>query len=166
MKILVGNNRLMNPGGSETYTYAIVKELVECGHAVTCITSDSSGMVSDKIRELNVPIKFNFSFEKYDVALLSHSTSIKLSENVQAFKIQTCHGVFPKLEQPVKGMDAYVAISEEVQQHLASKGINSTIIRNGIDCSRFKPEILINEKLQNVLSLAHSDNVNEMLVKA
>ena len=80
--------------------------------------------------------------------------------------MQTCHGVYPKLEQPVFGMDAYVSISEEVQNHLTKKGYKSTIIRNGVDCERFKPINKLNNNIKNVLSLAHSDPANVIIKKA
>jgi hypothetical protein len=162
MRILVGNNAMANPGGSETYSYAIIKELVERGHTVACYTK-RRGMVANQVEKLGVPIYFEPIHEKYDLALLSHSTSIALARNISAFKVQTCHGVYPALEQPVGGMDAYVSISEEVAFHLLKKGTASTLIRNGIDCERFKPVNKINKRLKTILSLSHSDTVNSLL---
>lgn len=162
MRILVGNNAMANPGGSETYSYAIIKELVEQGHEVSCITK-RRGMAANQVEKLGVPVYFEAIHGKYDLALLSHSTSIALSRNVEAFKVQTCHGIYPALEQPVGGMNAYVSISEEVQTHLKSKRIKSTIIRNGIDCERFKPVNQINRKLKTILSLSHSEELNQLL---
>ena len=162
MKILVGNNAMADPGGSETYSYAIIKELIEQGHEVECVTK-RRGMVSRKLADLGVPVYTSSITGKYDIALLSHSTSIALSRNVKAFKIQTCHGVYPKLEQPVGGMDAYISISEEVQDYLKVKKINSTLIRNGIDCERFKPIKSIKKKVKTILSLSHSEELNQLL---
>ena len=149
MKILVGNNAMGNPGGSETYSYAIIKELVSRGHEVACYTT-RRGMVVNEVEKLGVPVYFE-------------PTSIALCRNIKAFKIQTCHGIFPKLEQPVSGMNAYVSISEEVQNHLSNKRVNSTLIRNGIDCERFQPVKPINKRLKTILSLSHSDGVNNIL---
>jgi len=161
MRILVGNNAMANPGGSETYSYAIIKELVEQGHKVSCLTK-RTGIVSKEVEKLGVPI-YTKPIGKFDLALLSHSTSIALSRNVKAFKVQTCHGIYPALEQPVKGMDNYVGISEEVRFHLLGKGYVSDLIRNGIDCKRFKPTKPINKELKTILSLSHSDEVNRLL---
>lgn len=165
MKILVGNNKLSKPGGSETYAYALVAELIRREHEVRCVASGRPGIVSEKINELGVDVHFGKISGKYDLALLSHSSSILLSENVKAFKIQTCHGIFPKLEQPVLGMDAYVSISEEVAGHLQSKGFDSTIIYNGIDCNRYREQHQINDELSKVLSLVQNDELNKTIAK-
>lgn len=164
MKILVGNNKLRNPGGSETYTYTLVHELVKRGHDVVCVAAGADGITSDRIRRLGVPVIFKRVSGAYDLALLSHSTSIELVGNVHAFKVQTCHGIFHKLEQPIPGLDAYVAISQEVYSHLIEKGYNSTVIYNGVDCDRFSPSVRkISPALSSVLSLGHSDKANNMV---
>lgn len=166
MKILVGNNGLGLPGGSETYTYALIKELVKRGHYVTAVGKEGPGLISKKLEELGVDCFFTPITGNYDLILLSHSSSIGLVKNATGFKVQTCHGIYPALEQPVAGMDAYVSISEEVYVHLKSLGYDSTIIRNGVDCDRYKPNVPINDKLKTVLSLAHSDPANEIIKEA
>ena len=165
MKILVGNNRLKNPGGSETYAYAMVTSLLRKGHEVVCVSSDHPGIVAEEIKKLGVKIYFdNMPASDFDVALLSHCTSIANTTKVKAFKIQTCHGIFHNLERPVRGMDAYVAISDEVHSFLKKSGFDSTIIYNGIDCDRFYPRSnSTHEELWTVLSLVHSDKANTIL---
>jgi hypothetical protein len=166
MRILVGNNGLGLPGGSETYTYALIKELVKRGHDVTAVGKEGPGLISRKLEELGVECRFEPVWGKYDLILLSHSSSIHLVKDAIGFKVQTCHGIYPSLEQPVPGMDAYVSISEEVYNHLKSKGFESTIIPNGVDCDRYKPKTPINDKLKTVLSLAHSEPANEIIKQA
>jgi hypothetical protein len=166
MKILVGNNGLGLPGGSETYTYALIKELVKRGYSVTAVGKEGPGLISKKLEELGVECFFKPVDGNYDLILLSHSSSIGLVKNAKGFKVQTCHGIYPTLEQPVAGMDAYVSISEEVYMHLKSLGYESTIIRNGVDCDRYKPIVPINDKLKTVLSLAQSDSANEIVKEA
>lgn len=159
----MGNNRLGKPGGSETFTYALVSELVSRGHKVECVALRKDGVVSKNIKHLDVPIHHNEIKGKFDLALLSHKTSIELSKKVKAFKIQTCHGIYPELEQPVPNMDAYVAISEEVKSHLKSKGYLSTVIYNGVDCQRFYPFNPINKNLKKILSLVHTEYANKII---
>lgn len=155
------------PGGSETYTYAIAAELVRQGHHVECIACGKPGIVSSKLREIGVVTHFDPIYqEEYDMALMSHSSSIAMLKGVQAFKVQTCHGVYPALEQPVLGMDAYVSITREVSDHLQELRIPSTIIYNGIDCERFYPKKNIKRSLRSVLSLAHSDMANDIIREA
>jgi hypothetical protein len=166
MRILVGNNGLGLPGGSETYTYALIKELVKRGHQVTAVGKEGPGLISKKLGELGVKCFFEPVSGTYDLILLSHSSSIDLVKNAIGFKVQTCHGIYPALEQPVPGMDAYVSISQEVYLHLKSLGYYSTIIPNGVDCDRYKPTTPINEKLTTVLSLAHSEPANQIIREA
>ena len=166
MRILVGNNGLGLPGGSETYTYALIKELLKRGHQVTAVGKEGPGLISKKLGELGVKCFFEPVSGTYDLILLSHSSSIDLVKNAIGFKVQTCHGIYPALEQPVPGMDAYVSISQEVYLHLKSLGYYSTIIPNGVDCDRYKPTTPINEKLTTVLSLAHSEPANQIIKEA
>lgn len=160
MKVLVGNNRLATIGGSETYTYAMVKELQRQGHDVTVVTTGRPGPAARAIFDLNIPIFFNKVEGTYDIALLSHKTSIEAAKDVNTFKLQTCHGAHHPMEQPVKGMDQYVGVSEEVCSSLLKKGFTSTHIYNGIDCERFKSTRPINKKLTSILSLSQSKSVN------
>jgi glycosyltransferase involved in cell wall biosynthesis len=166
MKILVGNNGLGPPGGSETYTYALCKELKRQGHTVHAVGKIGPGKVSDRLEKIGIPCYFKPISGNYDLILLSHSSSIELAKDTKGFKIQTCHGVYPALEQPINGMDAYVSISEEVKEHLNNLGYNSTVIHNGIDCLRYRPINPINKTLKTVLSLAHSDSANEIIKRA
>jgi hypothetical protein len=166
MRILVGNNGLGLPGGSETYTYALIKELVKRGHDVTAVGKEGPGLISRKLEDLGVECFFTPVWGNYDLILLSHGSSIHWARDAKGFKVQTCHGIYPSLEQPVPGMDAYVSISEEVYHHLKSKGFDSTIIPNGVDCDRYKPTTPINDKLKTVLSLAHSEPANEIIKQA
>lgn len=163
MKILVGNNKLGKPGGSETYAYATVAELVKRGHEVSCVAAGRPGVVSEKLWELGVNVHFGKVNGKYDLALLSHTSSIILSDSVQAFKIQTCHGIYPRLEQPVTGMNAYVSITDEVARHLQFKGFDSTVIHNGVDCERYKAQHPIGDELKTVLSLSQNNDLNKTI---
>lgn len=156
MKILVANNHLKNLGGSETFTYTIIEELVAQGHDVEYFTF-IKGFVSNKVeKELNI----NFmSKSDYDLILANHNTTVdKLHK--KGFIIQTCHGIFPRLEQPNSKANAYVSISQEVQDHLARLGYPSILIHNSINLERFSPKNVINSKIEVVLSLCHSEEAN------
>jgi len=165
MNILVGNNGFSYPGGSETYNFSLIESFVKKGHNVVAIAKNGPGMVSKKLNEIGVEVYFGEIDGCFDICLLSHSTSIELAKRVKGFKVQTCHGVYPSLEQPVKGMDAYVSISEEVQEHLNRKGYESLVIRNGVNHDRYYSKKPINRELKVVLSLAQSDEANEIIEK-
>lgn len=170
MKILVANHHMKQLGGSETFTYTLIGELVHTGHNVDLFTFHP-GMISDKVEEdfgvrINqVCIPYNF----YDLVLASHNTTIKyIYDSVNYdFLIQTCHGIYPSLEQPSSHADKYVSISKEVHDYLfKSCGYESYVIWNGIDCKRFNPINPIRKKLKNILSLAQFDKANEKLTEA
>lgn len=161
-KILVANNYLNNFGGSETFTYTLIEELLKRGYEVEYFTFEK-GLFSDKI-EKNLAVSF-MSKKKYDLILANHNTCVKFLFD-KGFVIQTCHGIYPPLEQPSIYADAYVSISQEVQTHLANRGFSSRIIYNGINAERFYPKKDINKNLKTVLSLCHSEEANNMVEKA
>jgi glycosyltransferase involved in cell wall biosynthesis len=163
MKILVANHWLWKLGGSETFTYTLISELVRLGHDVSYYTN-VHGVVSQAIEvDFKVPFVRSGSF---DLILASHNTMVKYCrENMSGLLIQTCHGTIPKLEQPSVLADAYVAVSKEVELHLLTSGIGKPVdvIYNGIDLARFKPNTVAAYRPNFVLSLSHSEELNRYL---
>lgn len=156
MNILVSNHSLDKVGGTETFTYTIIEELKRIGHTVEYFTF-KKGFVSEKIEsDLEV---FFMTKNRYDLILANHNTTVNHLYR-KGFIIQTCHGIFPHLEQPHVYADAYVAISQEVQNHLAQLDCTSILIYNSINLERFKPVNPINKKLESLLSLCHSEEAN------
>jgi len=162
MKILVTNNTLGGLGGSETYAYTLIKELHGRDDIEVHAFSPQIGLIGSKLKNIGVNV-VNKPDSSYDLILASHTSTIPYIKSIKGFKVQTCHGVYPALEQPYGGLDGYVSISNEVYNHLKNKRIDSTIIHNGIDCERFKITHPINKELKSVLSLSHSDLLNNML---
>lgn len=163
MNILLANNKLRYLGGTETYTYALAAQLVKTGHQVKAFTF-RKGLISDRMkRDLGVPT--TNATGRYDVILANHSTTVKaLREKKAGFIIQTCHGVTTALEQPSPFAHAWVAVSKELSTHVESiTGVKTPVILNGIDCRRFSPVNPIGENLTRVLSLAHDDELNNVL---
>ena len=161
MKILFCTNHLDRLGGSETFSYTMVTTLRKMGHEVDVFTL-MPGMVSDALGGAKQTLDI-----RYDLILVNHVTCMNFLDNacIEGKRIMTCHGIFPEIEQPVSGAQEYVAISEEVQEHLAKLGFPSTVIRNGIDCERFTPKEYIGE-LCTVLSLCQGDEANWMIAEA
>jgi|AntRauMFilla1563_2_1112583.scaffolds.fasta_scaffold00355_2 glycosyltransferase involved in cell wall biosynthesis len=164
MKILVTNNTLGNLGGSETYAYALIKELNKRSDIEVEAFSQNNGLVAKYLIKEGIKVLTKVDKE-YDVIIASHTSTIPHIIKNNGFKIQTCHGIFPPLEQPRPGLDAYVSISQEVKNHLTKLNYNSTIIHNGIDCDRFSPINKINNEVKTILSLAQSDYLNQILTK-
>lgn len=157
--VLVANNHLDYFGGSESYTYALAQELIVKGFDVEYFTFEK-GNFAQKMED-DLGIKF-MSKTQYDLILANHNTCVKHLRE-KGFIIQTCHGIYPELEQPSIFADFHVAISQEVANHLAFKGYRSVIIMNGIDMKRFCCKNEINETLTNVLSLCQSEEANDFL---
>lgn len=166
MDVLVGNGSLIGIGGSETYAYAIIKELHRRGVNVDAFSATSNGkpFVSNKIKELGITLYVDKPpTKKYDLILSSNKTVIEPITKVKGFRIHTYHGIHVEDEQPFGDADLDVSISEEVQDYLNQKSIQSHIIRNGIDTERFYPTKPINKSIKKVLSLAHSGELNHRL---
>lgn len=162
MKILVTNNHLKNLAGSETFTYTLAVELQRQGHDVEVFTFHQ-GKVSKRLAGEGIPIRMG-DLPSYDLILANHDTCVR-AVSQKGFTIQTCHGIYPKLEQPSKDADLYVSISQEIANHLTDQGFKSKVIYNGVDCRRFYPKNPINEKVKTILSLSTSAKFNTKLAR-
>lgn len=161
MKILLTSEWLVTTGGTGTFTYSLAGELTKRGHKVYLFTN-KWGELADKIcKDFNV---LPFVKQKYDLILANHITTIKKIHKY-GMVIQTCHGIFPKLEQPSPFADGHVAISLEVQKHLLIRGYPSIIIHNPIDCERFRPNTPLRNENLTLLSLCHSKEAHQLIKK-
>ncbi len=170
MKILLTTNYLDGLGGSETFTYTMAMEFVKQGHHVH-VFSFTRGLVSNKLQTLMV----NSPDNEYDLILVNHNSCLrkinrlrikeyKIKLGIKGYKIMTCHGIYHKLEQPIAGADKYVAISEEVQEHLKKLGFDSIIIRNGIDLDRFA--YTHKKKITTVIGACHGKEARDKVKRA
>ncbi|MCL6219178.1 UDP-glycosyltransferase [Zunongwangia pacifica] len=157
LNILVATSHLNRLGGSVTFTYALIEELKGRSNIEVEYFTFEKGIVSNKIEnELGV----NFlSRNKYDLILANHNTIVEKLYGL-GFIIQTCHGIFPSLEQPSFLSDAYVAISQEVLDHIGKIGKPVKLIYNGINLNRFREFKPVSKKLKTILSLCQSDKAN------
>lgn len=160
LSILVATNHLHSLGGSETFTYALIEALIELPNVVVEYFTFKKGIVSDKIEN---QLKVNFSSKgNYDLILANHYPVVEELYG-KGFIIQTCHGIFHKLEKPNTKANAFVSISQEVQNYLAEINIPSKIIHNGIDLKRFRNTNSPNKELKVVLSLCQSEEANQFI---
>ena len=159
MKILLGTHYLAKTGGTESYTFALAMELKRLGHEVEHFAIIRGG-VSAMLEEQGVPF---LTSDRFDLILANHTTVVEQLWPL-GFTVQTCHGNIAELEQPSPYADAYVAVSEEVREHLQSKGYRAAaVIANGIDCNRFCQKKPVSPTLQTVLSLCQSDVANDFI---
>lgn len=139
MKILITNQSLNGYTGSETWVYAMVKEL-EKNHDVTVMTL-LEGLMSDRL-ECEVITEYKGS---YDLAIVNHLYDMLPKD---LFKIFTSHSLIYEVEE-FPDCEYKVGVTEAV-----AKG--NPVIRNGIDCKRFKPT-QVNKELKNILYLSNTD---------
>jgi len=142
--------------GSETHFYALARAFQEMGFKVHIFTYLKDKMW-DKMRETGARLLDDEIKDEYDLVIMNGNPCLSRAPR-SAYKIFISNGVLPPPEQPILGADKYVSISEEVQDSLRQKGYGSFLIRNGIDCERFKPTRQINKKLKNVLLLSNKQN--------
>lgn len=146
VKILLATNHLDRIGGTETFIYTLSKELHRKGLEVDVFTF-FKGLMSDEIKEFaNIVTKPK---DEYDLILINHTTCLSKLKHLSGTKVFTSHGVSHDLEKSEEGADHYVAISEGVAETMD----NADIIRNGVDCERFKPNGLPKPKPKKVLSI-------------
>ncbi|MGV0752711.1 UDP-glycosyltransferase [Empedobacter brevis] len=162
MRVLVANHKLSTISGSETFTYTLVEELKRRNIEVEYFTFHK-GITSNKIEE-ELKVEF-MSKNRYDLILANHNTCVKELYS-KGFIIQTCHGIYPKLEQPSIYADAYIAISNEIQNYLSSLGFPSLLVKNGINLNRYVSKKRIQPNIKRILSLCHSDTANSMIKEA
>lgn len=161
MNILVGQFHMNSLGGTEEFTYTLCKILKKIGHNVDLITFNP-GFLSDKLtNEFNIPVN-NLS-NNYDICLTNHNNVVRLirSRFPNLTIIQTSHGIIPELEKFDNLANKFVSISAEIQNHFSN--FNSTIIWNGIDTDRFKPNKPLNAKIKRILSLTQSNKANKII---
>ncbi len=146
------NHFLYRPGGSEQWTYTVAGELMRRGHSVE-IMARVPGLFAERFQ---CPV-VTAATDRYDLALVNHNSCLDEAAAHSDRVIMTCHGVIPDLEQPAAGAQRYVAVSDEVRDHMRSAGFDATVIRNPIDCELFSPKRPIRPTLRRVLSLCQGE---------
>lgn len=156
MRILVTNHWLKKLGGSETFTYTLIGELVRRGYDVDYFTF-VHGAVSDRITS-DFGVSQSALDSSYDIILANHHTTVDHVHRLGRV-VQTCHGISPKLEKISPNADIKVAISREIADHIGTENV----IWNGIDCNRFYPKKEIHDTPKRLLSLVHSEEANRLI---
>lgn len=124
----------------------MAEELTRLGHDVHLFAGDNQYALFPDYARLD---------DNYDVAFINHNVCLSALEGINIkCRIFTSHGIIPELEQPIKGADIYVSVSEEVQDSLESKGFKSVVIRNPIDTKAFQ-YYPINPTLTRVLFMSN-----------
>ncbi len=152
MRILMTNLRLSWYSGSDTYLYALGKELIARGHQVSVYSKQISPVMQGRRFEeagITVLSSLERDYQKidkdldFDVIHGQHNTPISEASRVfpELPAIFVSHGVLPEPEKPPKDVliSKYIGVSEEVVD-FQFKDIpkeKKLVIRNPIDTERF-----------------------------
>lgn len=163
MEILITNHQMHLFAGSETFSYTLARALQAKGHDVTIFTAEKGafGQIAEK---LGIPVIQDPDLlreRRFDVIHAHHNALAMVARGLlpETPMLFVSHGPLAELEQPPSidcGIAVHVAVSEEVRDHLAHVyGVESEIIRNGIDCARFRPLTPIGGPLKNILVISN-----------
>jgi len=163
VRILFTNNHLKVLQGSETATYTMVHALARAGHQVSVFTRDL-GLMSDRLVKDGFDLTSNledWKDRKFDVAHCHHYPMAVITRKVfpDLSMVFLSHGVIPDMERPPPketGVAVHCAVSEEVKRKLVGLGVeNVDVMRNAVDCRRFRPRSRINERPERVMVLSN-----------
>ncbi len=167
MKILITNRALAIPEGSETAVYTLALELKGCGHEVM-VYSPRTGQVSQKLVDKGVYVGAAVSLfgGQPDIIHVHHRECLRTVQDVypNVPKVWVSNGMVGE-ENPhelEEFIDTYVAVSEEVKEHLLATcdtfSEDITVINNGVNCARFAPASVINEEPERIAVLSNRFN--------
>lgn len=147
LRVLITNNSLGQPGGSETYTLEICKHLTIRGHHPIAY-STVQGRTASELRKIGVSTVDRLEdIPPPDIIHGHHhlDTTYACLLFPQTPCLHFCHGISPWEELPaakLRNIIYYVAISERTKNHFTANGIPEEkieIIRNFVDNTRFTP---------------------------
>lgn len=144
MKILLGNYRLTDLGGTEMWTRTMFDAL-SSEHDVQVVSVLGNTIWPD--------MPAYDPSTTYDLAIINHGETVRHLRKARVRRlIMVMHGVLPALEWPVFGADRYVAVTEEVRSFVPVK---ASVIPNPIDIERFRTDIVPSEKLSKVVMMSN-----------
>jgi hypothetical protein len=152
VRILLTCNHLVGYGGAEKFVMLLAQGFREFGHEVFLYAEKNGRSYSDAI---SAGAQAHSDAVGYDVSFYTHNSTVSIGS--ARVRIQICHGIFPYLEQPVTGMDGYIAVSEEVQERLRTGGIRAVVIKNPV-VKNFSTTVS-----EDVLSVCQGSEANEVL---
>lgn len=149
MKILLTNQKLTDFAGTETYLFTLAMQLKRLGHEPV-VYSPLLGAAALKLSEAGIRTvddPSQFVGEPFDVMHVHHnSMAVQCRAHLPNVPmVFVSHGVLPVEEQPPSldlNISRYIAVSEEVSEHLVSGGVDknqTTIVRNFVDVAHFCP---------------------------
>ncbi|MCK9370672.1 hypothetical protein M0R04_12245 [Candidatus Dojkabacteria bacterium] len=147
MRILITIHNFRECRGQQKFVYALINELVDDEFE---IYTPSTGRMAD-ISEVPVYTNPNdIANSKYDMILMFHY--FPELDNVKGYRVYFCNDTNARFELFSSWkVDKFVCISEEIEEKIAKFNIKAEIIRNGIDCGRYRSRRPINKELKKVM---------------
>jgi len=155
VNVLLTNHEMLMPGGSETYCFTMAEELKRLGHE-PIIYTPKPGTYAHFVQQTIpiLPIVHELKKIDFDAAIIQSAVCWNAVRELQCFKIWNINAPFD-LGIPPEQVHRITSISEETQKEAENHSINSIVVRNGIDCEKFKPRRQIREKLTKVLMITN-----------
>lgn len=152
--ICIANWSYKNIGGTETFNYAMATALKQMGYSV-CYYAPKMGINGITEKELVAAGISPYKGEPLICCFANQNVGAHFVGKCPV--IQTCHSAIVGPEQPIRNMNAYVSITEEVSVHLTKLGYKPIQIRNGIDLERFSSRKSLRD-VPRVLSICQGDD--------
>lgn len=149
--VCIANGSFKDIDGSITFSYTMATALADMVFSVYYYSPDMDGRGNVEKEFFNAGIQ-PYNGQSLDLCLASQDKGLRFVGKCPV--IQTCHSI---MEQPVSGMSSYVAITEEVCEYLVHRGLQTTLVRSGIDLKRFCPRKKLND-IPKVLSVCQGDD--------
>lgn len=155
MKILIVTYELLMAGGTETSCFTMAEELIRLGHQPVIYTP-KPGTYANLIKN-TIPIQprlqelRNMSF---DMAIIQFREYQFPEENPDYFKVWISNDT-TDFNKPNAEIHRHVVISEEVQQAAHTFGFHPIVVRNSVNCDRFKPYRELRRKLKKVVMITN-----------
>lgn len=177
LRILLATNHLSGWTGSETLALTLAEALAVSGHEVFLYVRHidrefaqallpGSLTLVDRLETIQT-IQFDIAHVQHASCLLDIRTTF-----AELPILFASLGILPILEQPPPfdmGIARYIAISEEVADHLSSQGIERSsisVIRNLVDSQKFTPSSAIRERPERILVLSYKiDKAKKLMLK-
>lgn len=159
MNILMTNAWLVEPGGTETWTATVAKELYRRGHNVHIRTTKSGKFLRE-----NIPFAKQFNGQHFDIAICNHKS---MFPDISADKIiNISHSPFLELERLQEGCDTYFSVSEEVREIEQKRGFESEVLINPICLDDFYPKVRLPDTPKKVLFYSHYESPSKEIIES
>jgi glycosyltransferase involved in cell wall biosynthesis len=90
----------------------------------------------------------------FGMAIIQNQVTFNVTQNLNCFKVWNINST-TDLGIPPEQIHRITAISEEIQQTSTKLGYNPVVVRNGINCEKFRPIVEPHKKLTKVLLITN-----------